>query len=535
MPPKTAEKPVVSTPSAPFAKPMPEERQLPASVLTRYPENRVPDPDAVAEMTGSIREVGQLQPITARSVGRVSDEHPEQFEIIFGETRWLACQKLHPDFPVRCYVLDLDDKEAAKIHAVENFQRRDLDEIQEARSMQNMLSHGWTVEDVMNHLGRAKDHIYKRLAILKLSNRAHEAIRDKNLSLHTAAMIAGLPEDKREAALDLCLSPKYQKEPLSERQALQEVSREFIEPMKRAKEWEDRRKDLMEEFPGALMLPFEEACDFARVNIREIEKAAEVPDANYLTDAWAQKSEAHQQVEIPTWGELAKKHGVQLVIACELYGPGKPIAWVPTLKVIEAERAADPESFFADPESFFADPAADEDDEGEGDDAKKTAAAAEREREKAIQTAIEGERLKMIEHVMSGGSMSKAGLKKFAEKALVSFVESSGDQDAMTRLFPVGDVGGYDETEQAIRAEIAKLFKPKEANPVEVFARVVMAIQIAEGGIWPRCEFQYSLAALAFETGAFKRADYPALSERFPVPAKVEEQPAPEGSAEAGA
>ena len=166
MPPKAAtlekETPAKSTPSIPHAKPMPEERQLPASVFQRYPENRVPDPDAVLEMTGSIREVGQLQPITARSIGRVADDHPEQFEIIFGETRWLACQKLHADFPVRCYVLDIDDKEAAKIHAIENFQRRDLDEIQEARSMQNMLSHGWTVEEVMNHLGRAKDHIYKR-------------------------------------------------------------------------------------------------------------------------------------------------------------------------------------------------------------------------------------------------------------------------------------------------------------------------------------------------------------------------------------
>ena len=296
MPPKTAEKPVVSTPSAPFAKPMPEERQLPASVLTRYPENRVPDPAAVAEMTGSIREVGQLQPITARSIGRVADDHPEQFEIIFGETRWLACQKLHPDFPVRCYVLDLDDKEAAKIHAIENFQRRDLDEIQEARSMQNMLSHGWTVEEVMNHLGRAKDHIYKRLAILKLSPRAHEAIRDKNLSLHTAAMIAGLPEEKREPALDLCLAPKYQKEPLSERQALHEITREFVEPIKRAKDWEDRRKDLMEEFPAALILPYEEAFCFAQKNIREIEKAAEVPDANYLTETVIQ-----DQQKIAEW------------------------------------------------------------------------------------------------------------------------------------------------------------------------------------------------------------------------------------------
>lgn len=532
MPPKAAtvaekEKPARSTPSIPHAKPMPEERQLPASVFQRYAQNRVPDPDAVLEMTGSIRQVGQLQPITARSIGRVADDHPEQFEIIFGETRWLACQNLHADFPVRCYVLDIDDKEAAKIHAIENFQRRDLDEIQEARSMQNMLSHGWTVEEVMNHLGRAKDHIYKRLAILKLSDRAHEAIREKNLSLHTAAMIAGLPEDKREPALDLCLAPKYQKEPLSEREALREITRVYVEPIKRAKEWEDRRKALMDEFPGALMLPYEEACEFARTNIREIEEAANVPAANYLTDEWEAKSEAHQKIELPTWGELAKKHGVQLVIACKLYTAGEPCAYVPTIKVIEAERAADPESFFADP-------SADENGEGEDDDAKKAAAAAERERLKAIETAIEGERLKMIEHIMSGGSMSKTALKKFAEKALLALVEY-GDQDAMKMIFPVGDVGGYGETEEAIRAEISKLFKPKDANPVEIFARVAMAMHVAERSVYARCDFEGSLAGLAFETGAFKRADYPALSERFPVPAKVEEQPAPEGSAEAGA
>lgn len=532
MPPKTATAPKQdapsSSPSMPHAKPMPEERQLPASVFQRYPENRIPAADAINEMSESIRTNGQLQPITARSIGRVSEDAPEQFEIIFGETRWLGCMKIHTDFPVRCYVLDIDDKEAAKIHAIENFQRRDLDIIEEARSMKNMLSNGWTMEDVMNHLGRAQDHIYRRLLVLKLDEAGQQALRDKQISLNVATVIAKLEPEQQAKALATCVSPTYQKEPLSEREALRELNQKYVEPANRAKKWEDRRKQLEEDYPGATILSFAEAVDFARSNLRQIEKAEDVPDYQYLTEAAAAKSEAHQQMEIPTWGELARKHGQPLIIACKLYDPEEPAAWVKTLPIIEAERAADPESFFCDPAAEAGDGESDEESE-------KSARRAEIEREKAIQTAIEGERLKMVEHIMSGGSMTKGGLRKFAEAALVALVECSGDQDTMTRLFPVGDVGDYEETEKAIRAEIAKLFKPKDANPIEVFARVAMAIQVSEAGIWERCRFENSLAALAFETGAFKRADYPALSERFPVPAKVEDQPAPEGSAEAGA
>ena len=60
--------------------------ELPLAAITPNPRQprEVFDEDAMAELVGSVREVGLLQPIVVRPAG------PDRYELIMGERRWRA-------------------------------------------------------------------------------------------------------------------------------------------------------------------------------------------------------------------------------------------------------------------------------------------------------------------------------------------------------------------------------------------------------------------------------------------------------------
>ena len=85
------------------------------------------------DLTNSIKERGIIQPIIVRK----SKKHSNKYEIVAGERRWLAAQKvgLH-DVPI--IILDLNDNEALEVSIVENIQRDDLNIIEEAKGYKRL-------------------------------------------------------------------------------------------------------------------------------------------------------------------------------------------------------------------------------------------------------------------------------------------------------------------------------------------------------------------------------------------------------------
>ena len=81
------------------------------------------------ELANSIKKNGIIQPIAVRN----DKQDPGRYEIVAGERRWLAAQKvgLH-EVPI--IVLDLDDNESLEVAIVENIQRDDLNVIEEAKA-----------------------------------------------------------------------------------------------------------------------------------------------------------------------------------------------------------------------------------------------------------------------------------------------------------------------------------------------------------------------------------------------------------------
>lgn len=84
-------------------------------------------PDALEELSRSVREQGVLQPLLVRPLGSGT------YEIVAGERRWRAARQAGLD-EVPVLIRALSDTEARMAAAVENLQRENLNVIEEVRA-----------------------------------------------------------------------------------------------------------------------------------------------------------------------------------------------------------------------------------------------------------------------------------------------------------------------------------------------------------------------------------------------------------------
>jgi ParB/RepB/Spo0J family partition protein len=92
----------------------------------RHPDNRWPTPQQVMKLAASYASIGQLDPIIVRELA------PGRYQILSGETRWLAAKQKGWDTIQARVAKDIDDAKALEYLARYNGERSNLDPIQRA-------------------------------------------------------------------------------------------------------------------------------------------------------------------------------------------------------------------------------------------------------------------------------------------------------------------------------------------------------------------------------------------------------------------
>jgi len=152
------------------------------------------DEAAIAEMAASIAEKGVLQPLLVRPVEGA-------YEIVAGERRYRAAQRAGLT-AVPVVVRDLTDRQALEIAIIENLQREDLDDLEEAEAFRQLLGFGLTQEEVAKAVGKSRSAVANTLRLLTLPERAAAALLERRITAgHARAVLAQEPED-RDWALD---------------------------------------------------------------------------------------------------------------------------------------------------------------------------------------------------------------------------------------------------------------------------------------------------------------------------------------------
>ncbi|MDB5467862.1 MAG: parB [Phenylobacterium sp.] len=147
----------------------------------------------LAELETSIRDKGVLQPILVRP----SRGQPGQFEIVAGERRWRAAQRVGLK-TIPALVRELGDNQAFEIAIVENVQRSDLNAMEEARAYMALMGRmGYTQDQAANSVGKSRSHVANTVRLLQLPHPVQEHVLNGRLTAgHARAILASDDQER---------------------------------------------------------------------------------------------------------------------------------------------------------------------------------------------------------------------------------------------------------------------------------------------------------------------------------------------------
>jgi len=135
---------------------------------------------------------------------------PIEYELVAGERRWRACQLAGvAEIPVM--VRHLGDEQVLEIQIVENLQREDVTELEEAEGYEVLMCHGnLNADQVGAKIGKSRSYVYARLKLLDLCAKAREALREGKIDFSRGLLIARIPDEGLQLqALKFCTQPRY--------------------------------------------------------------------------------------------------------------------------------------------------------------------------------------------------------------------------------------------------------------------------------------------------------------------------------------
>lgn len=158
------------------------------------PRKNFPDGE-LQELSESIAQYGVLNPLTVRL-------RDGRYELVAGERR-LRAARLAGLCDVPCILLDVSLEDASLIALVENLQRRDLDFIEEANGLSQLIKlFGMSQEEAARRIGKSQSAVANKLRLLKLPDDVLRSLRDNGLTeRHGRALLRLQDENMQRAAL----------------------------------------------------------------------------------------------------------------------------------------------------------------------------------------------------------------------------------------------------------------------------------------------------------------------------------------------
>ena len=152
------------------------------------------DEDALQELADSIKQYGIIEPI-------VVQKRDNFYEIIAGERRWRAARMAGLN-EVPVVIKEYSEDEIFTIALIENIQREDLNPIDEATSINNIIKlRGYTQEEFANKFGKSRTYVTNILGLLKLPEDVKKMVEKKNISMSHARVLSKMDDDEKVVQL----------------------------------------------------------------------------------------------------------------------------------------------------------------------------------------------------------------------------------------------------------------------------------------------------------------------------------------------
>ena len=133
------------------------------------------DREKIDELAESIKEYGVIQPI-------IVTKEKDHFKIVAGERRWRAAKQAGI-VEIPAIVRNYSEQTNKEIALIENIQREDLNPIEKALAMQELLhKYNLTQQQLSDKLGISRSGIANTVRILNLDERVKELATEGKLT-----------------------------------------------------------------------------------------------------------------------------------------------------------------------------------------------------------------------------------------------------------------------------------------------------------------------------------------------------------------
>lgn len=180
------------------------------SSVAPHPENARVDMGDLEGLASSIRELGVLQPLLVDDAARVLAERPElaeaigdaQYLIRAGERRWRASRMAErPMIPI--ILAPAPDQLATYVTFIhENFYRKGLSPIEEARTFSHMIDVGLSQREIASRLGVDQAQVSRKLKLLTLPQDVQDGVQRGEVTFRDATRLTGLPVETTQGLWD---------------------------------------------------------------------------------------------------------------------------------------------------------------------------------------------------------------------------------------------------------------------------------------------------------------------------------------------
>lgn len=155
---------------------------------------------ALEELAVSIKTHGVIQPLV------VNDQKDGTYLIIAGERRYRA-SKLAGLERVPCVIKDYSEKQIKEISIIENLQREDLNPIESARAIKQLMEeYNMTQEAVSERIGVSRPNIANTLRLLSLCPEVIKLVEENKLSAGHARCLVPIQNYNIQIKLALAAS-----------------------------------------------------------------------------------------------------------------------------------------------------------------------------------------------------------------------------------------------------------------------------------------------------------------------------------------
>ena len=180
-----------------------EPKEVEIGLIDRNPDQPriIFDEDALNELANSIKVHGVISPIIVKEVNG-------RYVIIAGERRWRA-SRLAGRKTIPCIVRDYTEQEISEIAIIENLQREDLNPIESAKAIKNLISqYNLTQDEVADKIGKSRPAVANTLRLLTLPEQIITLVEQNKLTAGHARTLLGIDNATKQKEIALAIIEK---------------------------------------------------------------------------------------------------------------------------------------------------------------------------------------------------------------------------------------------------------------------------------------------------------------------------------------